>query len=149
MRTPRREPQGSLPAVIAALILLWIRVSPGLFLITLGSGLAVLDRPWWGAAVALLGAFVYSEQCYRTPYTPCRRCTGIGWRPRRLGHYLKACRACRGKGVRMRWGRRAMNAYRRATHTPPTPTGAVPAQAARRPGPVDTRDALRRRLNGH
>ena len=84
------------------------------------------------------------------PYAPCWRCSGIGYRPRRwLRHQLRACRACRGRGVRIRWGRAAMNAYRRATYTPPVPTAAPTARPARRPGPVDMPEAIRRRLSGH
>jgi hypothetical protein len=150
LRTPQTKTQGALGALILAVIIYTLRTTPGLIAITFGSGAMALGRPWTGLIIATVGALIYSEQCHRTPYAPCWRCSGIGYRPRRWRrHQLRACRPCRGRGVRIRWGRAAMNAYRRATYTPPVPTTAPVARSARRPGPVDMPEAIRRRLSGH
>ncbi len=78
-----------------------------------------------GLATAAAGATVYAEQCSRTPYAPCVRCKGAGHHRKRR---TRACRPCRGKGVRMRWGRAVMNAYRRATYSAPSAPDAAPAR---------------------
>jgi hypothetical protein len=112
-------------ALLTALLWLTARTTPGLTLITVGSLAGLAGYPWSGLAIAALGAVVYAQQCSRTPYAPCLRCKGTGHhRTRRT----RACRPCRGKGVRMRWGRVVMNAYRRATYTAPAAPEARPAR---------------------
>lgn len=62
----------------------------------------------------------------------------------------KRCRHCRGRGVRMRWGRAVMNAYRRATYTPTTTPAVAPLAGAPEPaGPVSYADTVRRHLDRH
>ncbi|RSM49398.1 hypothetical protein DMB66_44840 [Actinoplanes sp. ATCC 53533] len=112
-------------ALLTALLWLAARTTPGLVLITVGSLAGYLGHPWWGLATAAIGAMVYAEQCSRTPYAPCARCKGTGHRRNRRN---RPCRPCRGKGVRMRWGRAVMNAYRRATYTAPSAPAARPAR---------------------
>lgn len=125
MKTPTRHPLAAMLFLPVALLWLAVRTSPGLFLITVGSLAACAGHPWTGLAIAALGALIYREQCSRTPYDRCLRCKGTGHhRIRRT----RPCRPCRGKGVRMRWGRRVMNAYRRSTYTAPS---APDARAAR------------------
>ena len=144
---------------LASLTVYTLRTTPGLVLITLGTFVTfVLGHPWVGSGLAGLGAAVYAEQCHRTPYADCWRCGGAGYRPPRRhgptrlilavifggGSHVRRCRACHGHGMRMRWGRRVMNTYRRATHTAPTQpdpaTNALPAPEA---GPVTYAQVLR------
>ena len=62
----------------------------------------------------------------------------------------KRCRHCRGRGVRMRWGRAVMNASRRAPYTPPTtPDPAALAGAADQAGPTSYAETVRRHLDRH
>jgi GNAT superfamily N-acetyltransferase len=152
---------------LMSLFVFTLRTTPGLVLIAVGAGVTLVGHPWAGLAVAAVGGLVYRVQCYRTPYTDCWRCGGIGYRPPRhrrhgIGRLLLAvifggasgmrrCRACRGRGVRMRWGKRAMNVYRRATYTGP----ALAADAAPEPrppleaGPVSYEDVLRTWHDNH
>jgi hypothetical protein len=125
VKTPSRDPLWAMFALLVALLWLAARTTPGLTLITVGSLAGCLGHPWWGLAAAAVGAIVYAKQCSRTPYAPCLRCKGTG---HHRNHRTRACRPCRGKGVRMRWGRAAMNAYRRATYTAPTAPTARPAR---------------------
>ena len=125
MTTPTRHPLWTMFALLTGLLWLAIRTTLGLVLITVGSLSAGFGHPWWGLATAALGALIYREHCSRTPYARCLRCKGTGHHPRRR---TRACRPCRGKGVRMRWGRRVMNAYRRATYTAPEAPAARPAR---------------------
>lgn len=125
MTTPTRNPLWAMFALLTALLWLTARTTPGLTLITVGSLAAGLGHPWWGLATAAVGAMVYAEQCKRTPYARCLRCKGTGHHHKRR---TRACRPCRGKGVRMRWGRAVMNAYRRATYTASTAPAAEPAR---------------------
>ena len=118
MKTPTRDPLWAMFTLLTGLLWFTARTSPGLFLITVGSFLGWLGHPWWGLTLIAVGALIYAQQCSRTPYAACVRCHGIGYRPRRRG--IRPCRPCRGKGVRMRWGRTVMNTYRRATHTAST-----------------------------
>jgi hypothetical protein len=113
-------------ALLAALLWLAARTTPGLTLITVGSLAAGVGHPWWGLAVAATGAMVYAAQCSRTPYARCLRCKGTG---HHRHHRARVCRPCRGKGVRMRWGRTVMNTYRRATYS----AGDAPAARPARP----------------
>ncbi len=137
MSTPSRNPLWAMFALLTALLWLPARITPGLTLITVGSLAGLLGHPWWGLAIAGFGAMVYAEQCSRTPYARCLRCNGTGHHRIRRA---KACRPCRGKGVRMRWGRAVMNAYRRATYTAPTAPAAAPARPLT---PNSYADALR------
>lgn len=126
MTTPTRNPLWAMFALLTGLLWLAARTTPGLVLITVGSLAGYLGHPWWGLATVAVGAMVYAGQCSRTPYARCVRCKGTGHhRTRRT----RACRPCRGKGVRMRWGRAVMNAYRRATYS----TSAAPAARPARP----------------
>ena len=126
MHTPIRRPLWAMFALLAGLLWLAARTTPGLTLITVGSLAGFLGHPWRGLAIAAAGAMVYAAQCSRTPYARCLRCKGTGHHRIRRN---KACRPCRGKGVRMRWGRAVMNTYRRATHS----TSAAPAAQPARP----------------
>jgi hypothetical protein len=123
--TPSRNPLAAMFALLAALLWLTARTTPGLLLITLGSLAAGLGHPWWGLAIAAAGAMIYAEQCKRTPYARCLRCAGTG---HHRTHRYRACRPCRGKGVRMRWGRAVMNTYRRATYSGTSAPAARPAR---------------------
>jgi hypothetical protein len=163
-RTPKqRSITLGLTGLLLSLLVFTLRTTPGLVLITLGAATAYTGHPWTGLAAAVVGALVYREQCYRTPYAPCIACRGIGYRPhrhtRRRGHgktgrrglpglrrsTARRCRLCGGKGVRIRWGRAAMNAYRRATYTPrETPDPATSADVAPAAGPPKWTDAVRR-----
>jgi hypothetical protein len=151
---------------LASLTVYALRTTPGLVLATIGAGITLTGRTWAGLAVAGLGALIYRVQCYRTPYTDCWRCGGIGYRPPRhhrhsLGRLLLAlvfggasrvprCRACRGYGVRMRWGRRLMNTYRRATYTPTTTPQTAPEPLPPiETGPVSYAQVLRTWHDNH
>ncbi len=125
MTTPTRNPLWAMFALLTALLWFTARTTPGLTLITVGSLAAFTGHPWWDLAIAAFGAMVYAEQCSRTPYARCFRCRGTGHHHRRRN---RPCRPCRGKGVRMRWGRAVMNTYRRATYTAPTAPDARPAR---------------------
>jgi hypothetical protein len=130
VKTPTRNPLWAMFALVAALLWLAVRTTPGLVLITLGSLGPLVGHPWRGLAIAAIGAMVYAGQCSRTSYAPCLRCKGTGRHPKRRA---RDCRLCRGKGVRMRWGRAVMNAYRRATYT----SGEAPAAPTARPLTAD------------
>ncbi|GAA0432584.1 hypothetical protein Aca07nite_19770 [Actinoplanes capillaceus] len=125
MTTPTRNPLRAMFALLIGLLWLAVRTTPGLVLITLGNLTAFFGRPWWGLATVAAGAMVYATQCSRTAFTPCLRCKGTGHHPKRR---TRICRPCRGKGVRIRWGRAVMNAYRRATYTGGDAPAARPAR---------------------
>lgn len=141
MTTPTRNPLWAMFALLAGLLWLAARTTLGLTLVTVGSLAAFLGHPWTGLAVAALGVMVYAQQCSRSPYARCLRCHGSGHHPKRRG---RDCRPCRGKGVRMRWGRAVMNTYRRATYT-----GAAPAAPAARPPAAGTYAQALRDTNKH
>jgi hypothetical protein len=122
--TPTRHPLWAMFVLLTALLWLTARTTPGLTLITVGSLAGLLGHPGKGLAVIAIGAMVYAGQCSRTAFTPCLRCKGTGHHRKRR---TRTCRPCRGKGVRIRWGRAVMNAYRRATYTAPTALAARPA----------------------
>jgi hypothetical protein len=124
-------------ALVSAGLWFTIKTTPGLVMVTLGSIAALVGHPWWGLAVAAAGAMLYAENCSRTPYAPCLRCEGTGHHRTRRG---RVCRRCRGKGVRMRWGRAVMNTYRRSTYS----TGQAPAARAARPLAPGTYDDTQR-----
>ncbi|WP_433793296.1 hypothetical protein [Actinoplanes sp. CA-252034] len=124
MTTPTRKPLWAMFALIAGLLWLAARTTPGLALITFGSLAGLFGYPGKGLAVVAIGAMVYAAQCSRTAFTPCLRCKGTGHHRKRR---TRTCRPCRGKGVRIRWGRAVMNAYRRATYTAPAAPAARPA----------------------
>ncbi|GAB3914626.1 hypothetical protein GCM10029964_126430 [Kibdelosporangium lantanae] len=64
------------------------------------------------AVVATLG---YSLSCAFFPYKSCRYCRGYGkFRSSFLGG-IRLCRACKGTGLRLRFGRRVYNALARTT----------------------------------
>jgi hypothetical protein len=111
VNAPTRNPLWAMFVLLTAFLWLTVRTTPGLVLITLGSLTGYFGHPWRGLALAAVGAMVYAEQCSRTPFSPCLRCKGTGHRRHRR---TRACRPCRGKGVRLRWGRAVMNAYRDA-----------------------------------
>ncbi|GLW30159.1 hypothetical protein [Actinoplanes regularis] len=125
MTTPTRNPLWAMFALFTALLWFAARTTPGLTLITVGSLAGWLGHPWRGLATVALGAVVYAFQCSRTPFARCLQCKGTGHHPKRR---FRVCRPCRGRGVRMRWGRRVMNAYRRATYTAGTAPDARPAR---------------------
>ena len=147
---------GATLALLAGLLLLTLRTTPGLVLIVSGAAVTWAAHPVIGLALATAGALLYAEQCKRTPYTRCLFCHGIGYRPNsflgrllRGGSSARRCRACAGHGHRMRWGRAVMNAYRRATYTGRPQLPADPARTAvpaPRPEPPTYTDALREHL---
>ncbi|GAB1695043.1 hypothetical protein [Krasilnikovia sp. M28-CT-15] len=124
MTTPARNPLWTMFVLLTALLWLTARTTPGLTLITIGSLAGYFGHPWWGLALIAVGAMIYAEQCSRTPYAPCLRCNGSGHHKTRR---TRACHPCKGRGVRMRWGRAVMNTYRRATYTTPAAPAARPA----------------------
>ena len=71
------------------------------------------------AAIPLLALFTlgYFAFCLASPFAPCRRCDGIGHHLKtdRRGHTRrgKPCRHCKTTGLRIRFGRHLINAYRR------------------------------------
>jgi hypothetical protein len=151
---------------LMSLFVFTLRTTPGLVLVAVGALTTVAGHPWAGLAVAVAGGLIYRVQCYRTPYTDCWRCGGVGYRPPRHRRHglarlilgllfggaakMRRCRACRGRGVRMRWGRRLMNGYRRATHTSVTtpdvaPEPLPPVEA----GPVSYAQVLRTWHDNH
>ncbi|MDX2692942.1 hypothetical protein [Streptomyces ipomoeae] len=64
-------------------------------------------------AAAVLWLGFYAVQCAVKPFTPCRKCGGMG----EIEQFGKPrmCPRCLGKKLRLRVGRRAHNAWRR-TH---------------------------------
>ncbi|WP_343041294.1 hypothetical protein [Streptomyces typhae] len=54
----------------------------------------------------------YAALCWARPFGPCRRCKGTGKTTRFRKE--RPCPRCRGKRLRLRVGRRAHNAWRRA-----------------------------------
>lgn len=63
---------------------------------------ASLALPLWLASYAAL--------CMAQPFAPCRKCNGAGHTHTPRGRQ-KPCKRCRGKGRRLRRGRRALNAW--------------------------------------
>jgi hypothetical protein len=68
-------------------------------------------------AAILLLTLGYAAMCAASPFGPCRRCKGMGFKLRtdRKGrqHRGKDCRRCQATGRRIRIGRHLFNAYRR------------------------------------
>lgn len=139
------EVAGTLIGATLGLTFRALKTSPGLLLIALAAAVAAAGYPLTGAGLGLAGAAIYHTQCYRTPYTRCGICHGTGHRrPRGLRvRTAKHCRWCHGQGVRIRWGRAAMNAWRRATYTAPTAREAAEAEDAAEALPRAYTDALR------
>lgn len=54
----------------------------------------------------------YLLLCAVWPFKTCRRCHGLG-RHRGPLHGVRLCHRCEGTGLRLRWGRRAWNGFRR------------------------------------
>jgi hypothetical protein len=157
MSTPSHSALAAISAQLTGLVWHTIRTTPGLVLVTLGSCAGLLGHLVAGLAAVLAGGLIYHSQCGRTPYTDCARCHGIGHhrpaRNRRQRGGLpglrsrtgRRCSWCRGRGVRLRWGRAVMNAYRRTTHTSTTtPAAARDALPARQAGPESYARALNR-----
>lgn len=67
-----------------------------------------------GTAWLLLIAFalVYAVACWAFPFRKCPACKGIG---RRIGGFggIRLCHRCDGSGLKLRAGRRVLNALRR------------------------------------
>lgn len=61
------------------------------------------------AAVVLLWIASYALACYVWPFARCKRCTGTGTRPSPSGKAFRVCRKCKGRGRRIRTGRRVFN----------------------------------------
>jgi hypothetical protein len=51
----------------------------------------------------------YAAMCWLKPFRSCRRCAGLGRRPRRIGKGWRPCRPCNGNGGRLRAGRWIFN----------------------------------------
>ncbi|GAA1778986.1 hypothetical protein [Luedemannella helvata] len=68
-----------------------------------------------------LTAGLYAAACWALPFGRCRFCAGKGHYTTWILRRIKACRACKGTGLRLRHGRRAFNylarIHRDATHT--------------------------------
>lgn len=60
-------------------------------------------------ATALLVAAAYLVFCYVSPFARCSRCGGLGRRTGRILRASRPCRRCRGRGRRIRVGRRLVN----------------------------------------
>lgn len=74
-------------------------------------------------SAALLAALVYyAALCALRPFAPCRRCRGLGEIQRFKEPHT--CPRCHADKLRLRLGRRALNAWRRTHHagTRPTPS---------------------------
>ena len=59
----------------------------------------------------LAAALYYAALCLLRPFAECRKCEATG--RREIRGKVKRCRRCRGKRYRLRYGRRAHNAWRR------------------------------------
>lgn len=59
------------------------------------------------SALIITALLYYAALCTARPFATCRKCTGAGQRTTWRGD--KACRSCRGKGTRLRTGRRMHN----------------------------------------
>ena len=71
-------------------------------------------NPHDDAASALFVATIfvtlgYAAACSVKPFTTCKKCTGSGRRRTRIAHRWRACRPCKGSGLRLRIGRRIYN----------------------------------------
>jgi len=66
-------------------------------------------------ALILLAAAGYAALCAASPFGPCRKCRGMGFKVRtdRKGrpHRGRDCRRCRATGRRIRVGRHLFNLY--------------------------------------
>jgi hypothetical protein len=60
---------------------------------------------------ALAWLAYYAASCWRTPFRPCGRCSGTGQGATVLLRRPKLCARCRGKGTRLRLGRRLHNRW--------------------------------------
>jgi hypothetical protein len=65
---------------------------------------------WWRVLVGAVVLAVYAGLCWVRPFADCMWCRGTGTR----GTRGRSCLWCRGRQHRLRWGRRAWNAYARA-----------------------------------
>ncbi|MDT0265562.1 hypothetical protein RM844_04570 [Streptomyces sp. DSM 44915] len=65
------------------------------------------------SAILLVVTVCYLAFCYASPFGACHRCEGFGFHiaTNRAGRLTrgKDCRRCKGHGVRIRPGRRAVN----------------------------------------
>lgn len=59
----------------------------------------------------LLWLVYYVASCWRSPFRPCGRCSGSGQGATVLMRRPKSCGSCRGKGTRLRFGRRVHNRW--------------------------------------
>jgi hypothetical protein len=75
------------------------------------------------SAALLAATLYYAAVCALRPFTPCRRCRGLG----QIERFKKPrlCPRCHGNKLRLRVGRRAFNAWQRTRQagTRPTPGG--------------------------
>lgn len=60
-------------------------------------------------AAALLWAAGYAVACWLWPFTRCSWCEGTGKRTSPSGKNWGPCRHCKGKGARIRTGRKIFN----------------------------------------
>ncbi len=67
-----------------------------------------------GLVLAVLAVTaVYLAVCWAAPYRRCRHCHGTGRIDAPAGRRWRRCRHCDDTGLRLRPGRRALNALRR------------------------------------
>lgn len=74
--------------------------------------------------LALLAVLLYAALCAVSPFGPCRKCHGFGFKVKqnRRGRITRGrnCRRCKGYGMRLRAGRHVYNAvtrlHREGTH---------------------------------
>lgn len=64
---------------------------------------------FWAALALVVAAPAYAVACVLWPFTACSRCGGSGRRRSPSGKNYGRCRKCKGKGERIRLGRRVMN----------------------------------------
>lgn len=67
---------------------------------------------WLAMAAVVVWLVGYAVLCMVRPFGQCRRCRGAGEIER--FRKVRTCPRCRGKRLRLRVGRRAHNAWRRA-----------------------------------
>lgn len=84
----------------------------GLEIVT-GDGRALL------AALALVAALVYAAACWRWPFTSCGRCNGAAKLRSPSGRNWRPCPRCKGRGSKLRAGRRAWGAMHNGAHKAP------------------------------
>jgi hypothetical protein len=65
--------------------------------------------------IGLAWAVGYLLWCWISPFTHCRRCSGLGKRRARIGRGFRHCPRCDGSGYQLRPGRHILNHLRHRT----------------------------------